>query len=67
MPKDEEVLVVPAALLDQLGPFSGFLTAIDRYLPRYAGPIPPVLPPSQPGRNRPVFQAIDSLRHPRMQ
>jgi predicted NUDIX family phosphoesterase len=33
MPKDEEVLVVPAALLDQLGPFSGFTTAIDRYLP----------------------------------
>lgn len=33
MPKDEEVLVVPAALLDQLGPFSGFTTSIDRYLP----------------------------------
>jgi predicted NUDIX family phosphoesterase len=33
MPKDEEVLVVPALLLDQLGPFSGFTTAIDRYLP----------------------------------
>jgi len=33
MPKDEEVLVVPAALLDELGPFSGFLTSIDRYLP----------------------------------
>ena len=33
MPKDEEVLVVPASLLDQLGPFSGFTTAIDRYLP----------------------------------
>lgn len=33
MPKDEEVLVIPALLLDQLGPFSGFLTAVDRYLP----------------------------------
>jgi predicted NUDIX family phosphoesterase len=33
MSKDEEVLVVPALLLDQLGPFSGFLGSIDRYLP----------------------------------
>jgi predicted NUDIX family phosphoesterase len=33
MPKDEEVLVIPALLLDQLGPFAGFLTAVDRYLP----------------------------------
>jgi predicted NUDIX family phosphoesterase len=33
MPKDEEVLVIPALLLDQLGPFSGFLKAVDRYLP----------------------------------
>jgi predicted NUDIX family phosphoesterase len=33
MPRDEEVLVVPATLLDTLGPFSGFTTAIDRYLP----------------------------------
>lgn len=33
MPRDEEVLVVPAQLLDELGPFSGFTTAIDRYLP----------------------------------
>ena len=33
MPKDEEVLVVPCSLLDQLGPFSGFQTSVDRYLP----------------------------------
>jgi predicted NUDIX family phosphoesterase len=33
MAKDEEVLVVPAALLHQLGPFSGFTTMVDRYLP----------------------------------
>lgn len=33
MPRDEEVLVVPATLLDTLGPFSGFTPAIDRYLP----------------------------------
>lgn len=32
MPKDEEVLVIPALLLDQLGPFSGFTSEIDRYL-----------------------------------
>ncbi len=38
MPKDEEVLVVPALLLDQLGPFSGFTTAIDRYLPAILDP-----------------------------
>jgi predicted NUDIX family phosphoesterase len=33
MSKDEEVLVVPAKLLDQLGPFSGFQPKVDRYLP----------------------------------
>jgi predicted NUDIX family phosphoesterase len=33
MPKDEEVLVVPSSLLDQLGPFSGFQASVDRYLP----------------------------------
>ena len=33
MPKDEEVLVIPAQLLDQLGPFSGFQPNVDRYLP----------------------------------
>ncbi len=33
MTKDEEVLVVPATLLHELGPFSGFLSTIDRYLP----------------------------------
>ncbi|MBU6239214.1 MAG: phosphoesterase [Planctomycetes bacterium] len=38
MPKDEEVLVVPALLLDQLGTFSGFTTAIDRYLPAILDP-----------------------------
>jgi predicted NUDIX family phosphoesterase len=32
MPKDEEVLVIPANLLDQLGPFSGFQPNVDRYL-----------------------------------
>ncbi len=32
MNKDEEVLVIPAQLLDQLGPFSGFQTNVDRYL-----------------------------------
>ncbi len=32
MPKDEEVLVIPAQLLDQLGPFSGFQHNVDRYL-----------------------------------
>ncbi|MEQ1829597.1 MAG: phosphoesterase [Pirellula sp.] len=32
MPKDEEVLVIPAQLLDQLGPFSGFQPHVDRYL-----------------------------------
>ncbi len=31
--KDEEVLVVPARLLDKLGPFSGFQPNVDRYLP----------------------------------
>ncbi|MCY2975196.1 MAG: phosphoesterase [Planctomycetota bacterium] len=30
---DEQVLVVPASLLDQLGPFSGFQANVDRYLP----------------------------------
>jgi predicted NUDIX family phosphoesterase len=30
---DEEVLVVPARLLDQLGHFSGFQPQVDRYLP----------------------------------
>jgi predicted NUDIX family phosphoesterase len=33
MAKDEEVLVIPALLLDQLGPFSGFIPTVDRYLP----------------------------------
>ena len=33
MSKDEEVLVVPASLLLELGPFSGFQPAVDRYLP----------------------------------
>ncbi len=33
MAKDEEVLVVPARLLVELGPFSGFLDTVDRYLP----------------------------------
>jgi predicted NUDIX family phosphoesterase len=33
MNKDEEVLVIPAKLLDQLGPFSGFQPNVDRYLP----------------------------------
>jgi predicted NUDIX family phosphoesterase len=33
MSKDEEVLVIPAQLLDQLGPFSGFQPNVDRYLP----------------------------------
>jgi len=33
MAKDEEVLVVPASLLMELGPFSGFNRAVDRYLP----------------------------------
>ncbi len=33
MPLDEEVLVVPARLLDQLGTFSGFQENVDRYLP----------------------------------
>ena len=33
MVKDEEVLVVPATLLVELGPFSGFQPAIDRYVP----------------------------------
>jgi predicted NUDIX family phosphoesterase len=33
MSKDEEVLVIPAKLLDQLGPFSGFQPNVDRYLP----------------------------------
>lgn len=33
MAKDEEVLVVPASLLVELGPFSGFESAVDRYLP----------------------------------
>ena len=32
MSKDEEVLVIPAQLLDQLGPFSGFQPNVDRYL-----------------------------------
>ena len=32
MPKDEEVLVIPVQLLDQLGPFSGFQPNVDRYL-----------------------------------
>jgi len=30
---DEQVLVVPASLIDQLGPFSGFQANVDRYLP----------------------------------
>jgi len=30
---DERVLVVPASLIDQLGPFSGFQSNVDRYLP----------------------------------
>jgi predicted NUDIX family phosphoesterase len=33
MSKDEEVLVVPASLLLELGPFTGFQPAVDRYLP----------------------------------
>jgi predicted NUDIX family phosphoesterase len=33
MAKDEEVLVVPARLLDELGSFSGFQHNVDRYLP----------------------------------
>lgn len=33
MAKDEEVLVVPAKLLDQIGFFSGFQSNVDRYLP----------------------------------
>ena len=33
MPKDEDVLVIPARLLDELGAFSGFQTNVDRYLP----------------------------------
>jgi predicted NUDIX family phosphoesterase len=33
MPKDEEVLVVPARLLDELGAFSGFQQNVERYLP----------------------------------
>jgi predicted NUDIX family phosphoesterase len=33
MSKDEEVLVIPAQLLDQLGPFSGFQPNVERYLP----------------------------------
>ncbi len=33
MPKDEEVLVVPALLLEQLGAFSGFQSDVTRYLP----------------------------------
>ena len=33
MARDEEVLVVPASLLMELGPFSGFLRSVDRYLP----------------------------------
>jgi predicted NUDIX family phosphoesterase len=33
MSKDEEVLVIPANLLDRLGPFSGFQPNVDRYLP----------------------------------
>ena len=33
MAKDEEVLVVPASLLMELGPFSGFMRSVDRYLP----------------------------------
>lgn len=32
MSKDEEVLVIPANLLDQLGPFAGFQPNVDRYL-----------------------------------
>jgi predicted NUDIX family phosphoesterase len=32
MSKDEHVLVVPAQLLDELGPFSGFQPDVDRYL-----------------------------------
>ncbi|HUP79246.1 MAG TPA: phosphoesterase [Pirellula sp.] len=32
MSKDEEVLVIPAQLLDKLGPFSGFQPNVDRYL-----------------------------------
>lgn len=33
MPKDEDVLVIPARLLDELGAFSGFQSNVDRYLP----------------------------------
>jgi predicted NUDIX family phosphoesterase len=33
MTNDEEVLVVPARLLDQLGLFAGFQPNVDRYLP----------------------------------
>jgi predicted NUDIX family phosphoesterase len=33
MPKDEEVLVVPAMLLEQIGSFSGFQPDVGRYLP----------------------------------
>jgi predicted NUDIX family phosphoesterase len=33
MAKDEEVLVIPALLIDQLGPFSGFQPNVERYLP----------------------------------
>ena len=33
MAKDEEVLVVSAKLLDQIGFFSGFQPNVDRYLP----------------------------------
>lgn len=33
MAKDEEVLVIPARLLDELGAFSGFQSNVERYLP----------------------------------
>ncbi len=33
MHKDEDVLVIPARLIDQLGAFSGFQPHVDRYLP----------------------------------
>jgi predicted NUDIX family phosphoesterase len=35
---EEEVLVFPAILLDQLGPFAGFTGDVDRYLPSILDP-----------------------------
>ncbi len=35
---DEEVLVFPSRLLDELGPFEGISTEIERYLPTFLHP-----------------------------